>query len=65
MWLLTPEEILEASRTKANMPEDWARLQLEKIARVGYELCYNHAKPIVRLECPGCVGVLWEETGAW
>ena len=30
MWLLTPEEIITASKETANMPEDWCRLQLLK-----------------------------------
>ena len=31
-WLLTEEEIRTAASLAANMPEDWARLQLKKVA---------------------------------
>ncbi len=32
-WLLTQEEIVAESRKRANMPEDWAKAQLQKIVR--------------------------------
>lgn len=32
-WLLTEEEIVAESRKRANMPEDWAKVQLRKIVR--------------------------------
>ncbi len=41
MWLLTPEEIITASKETANMPEDWCRRQLAKIAEKFTDDCHS------------------------
>ena len=64
MWLLTPEDIIEASRTKANMPEDWARLQLQKVARLNQDVC-EHDDALLKGECRACRIGLLLETGSW
>ena len=62
MWLLTPEEIIAASKETANMPEDWCRRQLNKVVEVGNQICGEHHEEWrVRSECTQCLDTQDEE----
>ncbi len=65
-WLLTPEEIVEASKEKANMPEDWARRQLQKVIQRLAPVCTDSdhgGYMVMRARCGGCLAEMMRESG--